>query len=375
MPTASTALFAELDDVIKVGSPSRQTRILKQVTDLFRAGVDRLDETQTDVFDDVLIRLMERVDTQALVHLSTILSEIEHAPRETIRQLAFHDDAPVASPVLAKSSHLSEKHLIELAGTRSPQHLLAISARKNLSETLTDALINRGDAGVFNALAQNAGARFSEGGYAALVGSAERDESLIERLGLRLDIPAKLLRKVLAMATDAVWLHLSSTTRTTTHEKVNSSAAAGNAVSPPPVDYTEAMNEVVELNRTARLKDPTVNRFAVRGEHAKVVAALAFMTEVRVEEIEPLMTSGRMYGLIVACKAARLDWSTTTQIIRTRPGCAPVTARELEQGREVFDALLLSVAQWTIRFGSDQIAAQNRAMDVPETGQGLSQAG
>ena len=129
------------------------------------------------------------------------------------------------------------------------------------------------------------------------------------------------------------------------------------------------------LNRTARLKDPTVNRFAVRGEHAKVVAALAFMTEVRVEEIEPLMTSGRMYGLIVACKAARLDWSTTNQIIRTRPGCAPVTARELEQGREVFDALLLSVAQWTIRFGSDQIAAQNRAMDVPETGQGLSQAG
>src|SRR5271169_36881 len=375
MATASAALFTELDDVIKVGSPSRQTRILKQVTDLFRAGVDRLDETQTDVFDDVFIRLIERVDTQAQVHLSAILSEIELAPRETIRQLAFHDDASVASPVLAKSNRLSENHLVEIANTRGQQHLLAISARKSLNEALTDALIKRGDAGVFNALAQNAGARFSECGYAALVGSAERDESLIERLGLRLDIPAKLLRKVLAMATDAVWLRLSSTTRTVTHEKINSPAVAASAIPLPPVDYTEAMNEVVALNRAAKLKDPTVNRFAVRCEHAKVVAALAFMTEVRVEDIEPLMKDGRLYGLIVACKAARLDWSTATQIIRNRPGCPPVTQRELEQGREVFDALLLSVAQWTIRFGSDRIAAEKERTDAAETESGLSQAG
>jgi hypothetical protein len=46
-------------------------------------------------------------------------------------------------------------------------------------------------------------------------------------------------------------------------------------------------------------------------------------------------------------------------IVHNRPGCPPVTKRELEQGREVFDALLLSIAQWTIRFGSDRILAMN----------------
>jgi uncharacterized protein (DUF2336 family) len=355
--TTSAALIAELDDVIKVGSPSRQTRILEQVADLFQADVDRLDETQTDVFDDVLMRLMERVDTRALIHLSTILSEIELAPRETVRQLAFHEDAAIASPILAKSNRLSEKHLIEIALSRGQQHLLAISARKSLNETLTEMLIKRGDADVFNALAQNAGARFSESGYAALIGNAERDESLIERLGLRLDIPAKLLRKVLAMATDAVWLRLSRATRPVANEKPHLPAAATSLAPSSPIDYAEVMNEVVALNRAGKLKDPTVNRFAVRGEHDKVVASLAFMTEVRAEEIEPLMKSDRLYGLIVACKAARLDWSTATQIIRSRPGCPPVTQRELEQGREVFDALLLSVAQWTIRFGGDRTAA------------------
>jgi hypothetical protein len=70
------------------------------------------------------------------------------------------------------------------------------------------------------------------------------------------------------------------------------------------------------------------------------------------------MKSDRLYGLIVACKAARLDWSTTTQIIRNRPGCPPLTKPEFERGLEIFDALLLSVAQWTIRFGSVSIAAE-----------------
>lgn len=372
--TAPAALIAELDNVIKVGSPSRQTKILRQVTDLFLADVDRLEETQTEVFDDVLIRLIGRVEAPALVHLSEILSEVELAPRETVRQLAFHDDASVAAPVLAKSGRLTEKHLIEIANTRGQQHLLAISARKTLNEAVTDALIRRGNTAVFNALAQNAAARFSESGYAALVGSAERDESLIERLGLRLDIPAKLLRKLLAMANDVVWARLSTATRTLTHEKNNGPTQAAGAVPPSPVDYTQAINEVVALNRAAKLRDTSVNRFAVMGEHANVVAALAFMTEVKIEDIEPLMKSGRLYGLIVACKAARLDWSTTTQIIRTRPECPPVTAQELEQGREVFDALLLSVAQWTIRFGADRIAAENARAGAAKAEPGLSKA-
>jgi hypothetical protein len=170
-----------------------------------------------------------------------------------------------------------------------------------------------------------------------------------------LDIPAKLLRKVLSMATDAVWLRLSTATRQGTNEKAGPPNAAANIMPSSPIDYTEVMNEVVALNRAGKLNDPTLNRFAVRGEHDKVVAALAFMTEVKAEEIEPLMKGGRLYGLIVACKAARLDWSTTTQIIRSRSACPPVTQRELEQGREVFDALLLSVAQWTIRFGGDRM--------------------
>ncbi len=354
---ASTPLIAELDDVIKFGVPARRAQILGKVTDLFRADVDRLDEAQTSVFDDVFVRLIERVDAPALAQLSAILSEIGTAPRVTVRRLAFHEDASVAAPVLAKSSRLSEQHLIEIANTLSQRHLLAISARPALNETLTDALIKRGDAAVFNALARNGGACFSEDGYAALVGNAKRDESLIERLGVRLDIPAKLLRELLEMATDAVRARFLTATRPAMAPKTQSPVAAS-VVPPTRIDYTLAISEVVILNRVGKLSDSVVNRFAVKDKYTNVVAALAFMSDVEIDVIESLMESDRLYGLIVACRAARLSWSTTTTIIRYRPGCPAITEHELEQGREVFDALLLSVAQWTIRFGSTSIAAE-----------------
>ncbi len=354
---ASTPLIAELEDVIRIGAPARQAQILKKVTDLFQADAGRLEEVQASVFDDVFVRLIERVDAQTLAQFSAILSEIDVAPLKTVRRLAFHDDASVAAPVLTRSSRLSEKHLLEIANTLSQQHLLAISGRKALNEKLTDALLRRGNINVSNALARNGGARFSECGYATLVGRAERDESLIERLGVRLDIPAKLLRELLDMATDAVRARFLTATRPAMAEKAQSPIAAS-AVPPAPIDYTEAINEVATLNRAGKLSDSVVNRFAVKDKLTHVVAALSFMSEVKIEVIESLMKSDRLYGLIVACKASRLSWSTTTMIIRSRPACPPLTQQELEQGLEVFDALLLSVAQWTIRFGSASIAAE-----------------
>src|SRR5437868_7675248 len=113
----SAALIAELDSAVKGGSPQRRVNILRQVTDLFLSDADRLNETQISVFDDVLVELIEQVEARTLAHLSDALSEIDMAPRDAVRKLAFHDDASVATPVLKKSNRLSENDLVEIANT------------------------------------------------------------------------------------------------------------------------------------------------------------------------------------------------------------------------------------------------------------------
>lgn len=345
-------LITELDAAVKTGSPERSDRMLRQVMDLLLSNINRLGESQIGVLDDVLVRLVGQTEAAALAQLSETLSHITLAPRETIRRLAFHNDPLVAAPVLKSSGRLSEKDLIEVARTLSQQHLLAICGRRKLNEALTDALMRRGDANVSHALAHNPGAVFSECGYATLVGRAQRDERLTERLGLRLDLPANLLREVLAMATDVVRARFLTASRPVTPKK----SEAGPVVDARPrQDYAQVVNQVTALSRAGKLNNSAVNRFAVRGEYASVLAALSLKADVKIEVIEPFLQSDRLYALIVTCKAARLDWSVTRMIVQNRPGCPPVTQRELEQGREVFDGLLLSIAQWTVRFASDRI--------------------
>jgi uncharacterized protein (DUF2336 family) len=365
----STALIAELEGAVKGGSPERRLQMLRRVTDLFLSDADRLNENQIGVFDDVLVLLMERMEARALAQLSTTLCSSHAAPKEVVRQLAYHEEAAVAVPVLTKSTRLSEGDLIEIASLRGQQHLLAISNRTALSTGVTDVLLKRGDSQVSHALAKNAGARFSESGYATLVESSEKDSALAETLGLRLDIPLKVLRELLAKAGAAVRVRLLKAAppemRAKIEDAIKSIVEQVAAPALAPVDYTESEAMVLAMNRAGRLGDQTINRFAIQGEYIHIVAAISLLTSVKTDAIEPLIDNPRPDGLIVACKAARLNWSTTNMILRNRPNCRPATRQEIEEGKEVFDALSLSSAQRTIRFWSARGSAKKA--DAPDT--------
>jgi uncharacterized protein (DUF2336 family) len=371
---ASTALIVELESAVQGGSSERRLQMLRQVTDLFLSDADRLNENQIGVFDDVLVRLMEAMEVRALAQLGTTLSGSRVAPKQTVRQLAYHQEVSVAAPVLTRSARLTEGDLIEIAGLRGPQHLLAISHRDTLSEGVTDVLLKRGDSQVSHALAKNAGARFSEFGYATLVENSEKDDALAERLGLRLDIPIKVLRELLSRASAAVRDRLLKAAppemRARIQEAIQSVVERIASPALAPNDYTESESMVLALNRAGKLGDQTINRFALQGEYVHIVAALSLLNSVKIEAIEPLISNPRPDGLIVACKASRLDWSTTSMILRNRPHCRPLTKQEFENGREVFDALSLSSAQRTIRFWSARGSA--RKADAPDTAIAIS---
>jgi hypothetical protein len=350
--TASAALIAELEGAVDSRSPERWAEILRQMTRLFLADADRLNGAQIAVFDEVFLRLMERANAQALALLSNNLSGISAAPRRTIRQLAFNDDILVAGPVLRRSICLQEKDLVEIANARGEQHLLGISSRQTVSASLSDRLVERGETAVLGKLILNLGARFSEAGHAALVAKSKRDDGLAEKLVRRSDVPPALKRELVAKVSDAR-MRFSQGVPPALQGKIKAAiATSAERVEVPaamPVDYSGALAKMVALSRKGGLNDRSVNGFAVRREYVDVVAALSFLSGAPVEVIVPLIKTVELDGLMVACKAARLNWSTTTMIIRHWPGCPAVPNRELEQAKETFDALSLSVAQRTIR--------------------------
>jgi uncharacterized protein (DUF2336 family) len=258
MPAASSDLRKELNGAEEDG-PEHDARIFGEVTDLFLSNVGRLGDSQIAAVDGVLAHLVARVDATTVIQLSEALSTIDRAPRQTVRQLAFHEQPQVAAPVLRSSNCLSEADLLEIVKSRGQQHLLAICDRKTLNEALTDALMRFGDVNVSNALARNTGARFSECGYATLVGRAERDEGLAEKLGVRLDIPGSLLRELIGKVADVVRARFLTAQRPVAREKTQNAAAPTAGQSGPArkaIDYTQA-----QAVRAPALGDSLVNRF------------------------------------------------------------------------------------------------------------------
>ncbi len=348
---ASAALIAELEGAGDSRSPERWAKILRQVTTLFLSSAHRFNEEQIALFDDVFLRLMATVNSQNLAHLSNNLSGISTAPRKTIRLLAFHDDVLVAGPVLKSSSRLLDKDLVEVANLRGGEHLVQISGRQTVDVSLSDTLVKRGEKAVLTTLVQNLGSRFSEAGYAALVAEALKDNGFAEKLAGRSDVPRAIRIELAAKVNDAQMCRLQAVSPTLQRKIQAAVAETANHVegAAPRADYSGALARMAELSRKGRLNDRSVNRFAVDNDYLNVVAALTFLAGAQVEVVAPLMRTAELDGLIVACKAARLNWSTSKMVIRNRPGMPAITNVELEQAEAEFDGISLSVAQRTIR--------------------------
>jgi uncharacterized protein (DUF2336 family) len=352
--TASAELIADIEAVISGGLPERRVLMLQRVLHLFLSSAARLNDNQICVFDDVLVRLIEHIEAPSLVQLSSTLSTLSPAPQQAIRRLACHKDIAVAAPMLLRSLALSSTVLVEIASHLSRQHLLVISCRRTLDEALTDILLKRGDVEICRVLAKNAGAKFSEGGYAAIVAAAEPNKDIAESLVFRPDLPPAMLRELLSKATDAVRLALLKAAppklRQCIREALDDIASHVSQKAPEPVVYSEAYARIVTLNNSGQLKDSVVNRFAMRHEATNVIASLCVLSGAPIEVIEPLMEEKSCDGLIVACRAARLDWQTALSIIRSR-SVPQLSEQERALAKEKFEKLCLSVAQQTIRFG------------------------
>jgi len=351
MLTSTAQLLAELDST-EGWSAARWGALLDQTAKVFLGGIEKLSVHQIDQFDDVFVRLMHRVDAPSLAKLSQKVSEAKCAVPQVDRQLALDENESVWLPIL-RSQRIAPELLLEVIQSRGSSHRLAIASRPSTDPQVGDALAQCPDRAVHHALVDNRGARISEAGWARLIQRAESDPELAEKLGRRPDVPIALKRKLHAKLEDTRMRQLNAMPGVMRHqieETIACNGATGTLPDPNPSDLASVQARMLELNRKAKLNDSTINRFATYGEYAEITAALALLTGSPMEVIRAMLASDKVEGVVLACKAARLDWRTAATIVKNRPGVPPVTAGELERAKTVFESVSLSAAQRTVRF-------------------------
>ncbi len=348
------SLIDELESSIANTEIRQRAEVLRRITDLFTAGSTIYSSEQVELFDDVMCRLVDEIEISARAMFGQRLAELDGAPPNVLRALAFDDSIEVAGPVLSYCDQLSEIVLVENARTKSQDHLLAISQRASLGEAVTDVLVERGDQRVAKNTASNPGARFSEFGFSTLVKRCEDDTDLALLVWLRRDIPRQHLLKLFATSSEAVQLKLQAANRRNAELFRELIAEAADQIQTESRErsptYAAAQAVVQTLHESESLSEESLHDFARAGKFDETAIALSIMCTLPLGVVERALVHDGTEQVLVLAKAIGLSWDTTRAILVMCAGSRGMSPHDVQQSLSNFNKLRPETAAKAVRF-------------------------
>jgi uncharacterized protein (DUF2336 family) len=346
------SFLRDLDEAVSRGTPESRERALWHTTDLMVAGRYSDDEIWT--FGEVIGRLADEIEVTARAQLARRLARFDGAAVNIIHKLAFDDSIEVAGPILEQSARLEPYALVANVCTKSQSHLLAISKREALDESVTDALVTRGNQEVVNSVATNNGARLSEFGFLHMVQRAEGDSILAEHLGLRRDIPRHIFQQLIAKASDDVKRRLQEE-RPEMVDQIQSTVsdvagALQSKFGPVSRSYFVAKRVVATQHRQGNLNENSISVYARTHKLEEVTIGLSLLCALPADVIERALLDKNRETLLILAKALNFCWATTMALLFLGAKDHRITAMELHDLESEFGRLNIETSRSVLEF-------------------------
>jgi uncharacterized protein (DUF2336 family) len=347
------ALIDELNSVLVSKDIRRRAHILGSVADLFMLNSAALSAEQVELFDDVMGRLLQEIDSAARAAFGQRLGLMADAPPKTLHALALDDEIEVSGPLLSHCETVSEATLVEGARSKGQQHLLAISRRPSLPEALTDVLLARGNQQVTLSTARNGGAKFSEFGYSTLVGRAGTDDELAVCVWLRPEVPRRHLLQLFSAASSTLRHQLVVKDGPKAKLLQDMIARAEQQVQAAARDHSPefalAYAEVKARHDVHELSEVTLRDFAKAGDCDRTSISLALLCNLPIAVTERLLVQEGFEQIVVVARAFGFAWETVRAVLQlqARQRGADLNFEKL---RASFDGLSSEAAEKAIAF-------------------------
>jgi uncharacterized protein (DUF2336 family) len=347
-------LIDQLEEVMAGKDIGRRAVMLRRVTDLFVLGSAKLSDEQIALFDGVMCRLVEEIEVAARSTFGHVLATLPDAPPNIIRRLALDDAINVAGPILSHSGRVDDTTLVEGAKTKSQEHLLAISRREALIESVTDILVERGNQQVVLSTAGNLGAAFSEFGYSTLVRRSLSDSDLAACIWSRPEVPRQHLLRLFADASESVKRELTQKDPRKAGLFLEIVAQAINQIQTRTRERSAihgAANFCVQsLHEADKLDEAQLAEFARSEKFDETIVALSIITDLPVGLVERAFIDDRSEQIIVLAKATGLSWETVKAILLLQAKTKTVSTHKFDRHFETFVQLKTETAKKAISF-------------------------
>jgi uncharacterized protein (DUF2336 family) len=334
-----------------------------------------LTERERALMTEILDKLVSDFEGEVRRQLAERLADKPAAPRGLIDLLA-NDEIEVARPVLMRSRVLREADLISVVRNRTRQHQLAVAMRQDVSEPISDALVETGDTGVIEALLRNESAQISEATMAYLVEQARTVDSFQEPLVGRGDLDPQLADRLYWFVSAALREHLLSRFDVKVSDLDDALEAATQKLiakaQEKPAQPTAAQKLARQI-AASRGVDPALLLKVLRaGEIPLFEALFAEFSGIRPPRLQHVLYETGGKGLAVVCKALDVDKATFTPIYllsrKAESGEQVVAPKALSTVMTFFGQLRPSDAQEVLRSWQRDNAYQEAILALAEDG-------
>jgi uncharacterized protein (DUF2336 family) len=325
-------MIDQLSALARDASPDRRRALLHAVTDLFLVD-DEPNEAAKDDYARIAEHSLDGMQAADRAGYAERVAASPNLPRTVATRLAGDDDVGVARLVLKLSPVLTDADLAAIAVTHSQSHLAAIAERATLSASVTEVLVERGDAQVLRTVSGNEGASFSDQGMARLIERGGSDDAVARNLQTRAErLPPEQAERVLRIT----------------------QAMEGAAAQPLGREARQRRLEVrlllADLREGKTTIDEVLQTLTEQDRAFDLAQVLGSVSDVAGAQVLRALLQPDVSGIAVACRAAGATPAGFAAILALRAQRLGLSPQRIQTERASYAAITPEISERAMRF-------------------------
>ena len=295
-----------------------RARLTETIMDLFEHKGDALTDRERALMFGILRSVVREIEMSVRRGVAQQLAGLDDVPEDLLRILA-NDEIEVAYPVLTESGLLKDSDLIEIIRHRTLEHQLAVAIRQNISEAVSQALIETGDERVVVTLLKNENARISQSTMEYLVEQSKRVDTFQEPILHREELRPELAQKMLLWVSAALREFILSNFKLdqAVVDDLLEQVATHEIGEPVETESSLKANELAaNLHREGLITPTTLINALSQGEVSLFLALFSRLTGIREYLAKRILFEPGGEGLAICCKAVGLTKEEFAQIFK-----------------------------------------------------------
>ncbi|HTK34876.1 MAG TPA: DUF2336 domain-containing protein [Caulobacteraceae bacterium] len=360
---------SKLDELIALArepSSARRRELLREVTDLFFSFSGPRGPEEMSLFDGVLTRLADEMEEEVRAELANRFAGAAAAPASLLKTLANDESGAVSGPLLVRSKALTENDLLEVASARGQGHLRMISGRSDLSEAVSDKVVERADDETLGVLLRNPKAPLSRQAAETVVDRAAANPALHEAVIDRQTLPIDLLNEMYFLVEARLRERILARNAGMDPGDLEAALAAGRRKVAErdgvlPSDYGAAVAHVKNMLAKGTMTPSALASLLRHGERTRFVVALSELADIDFHTANRIVDRQEVDALAIICKAADFDRTLflTFTVLIMEPGKGMMVANSYGQRYAELprDLALRTLRFWRMRRQTGDVAA------------------